>query len=509
MPRDLDEDEAAPLDLPPHTPAARPQPRSGPVAPPAARPAPPVAKTFRWGVAGVLDQADDLLTSPGARGVVRFVSSGVEYTAPPLPAAHVWRAVPAEPGRYEMAWDGDPAEARTLADLRRDLEAAARAGAFTRPGHALLAELDETAAALTAAAGRLHGKRWSLGLVRLDNVVFRSGAGGREAVLTDLGFAWKGAFGSPPWDDSPGRPDWLDPDAPPAWLWDHPPVRRQFADPGNGVYPPADATADVRTLGRLLAWLVSGQTAHDLPAIGGPAGPPPPWAALVDAAAGRVASADDHAARLRDAPMSHYFYRTAPPKPPVNKLMVAAIVLVFLATGGVGAYLYLNPPVQTAAVKPDDGQQKKPDEPAKKPDDAKKADDPKPKLPVAAPDFTALAAGVKAALARADLPAALDALSKLAATPGAKPAEVDALRETVRSAWVKEATAIIAVSAKPGNRHEAKQKLDRLVTEMKALTDTTPATNPEQKQKEQQCLTQVSAVARQLAASPSSPPPSP
>ena len=39
--------------------------------------------------------------------------------------------------------------------------------------------------------------------------------------------------------------------------------------------PPADPGADVRTLGRLLAWLISGQAGRDLPPVGGADGPPP------------------------------------------------------------------------------------------------------------------------------------------------------------------------------------------------------------------------------------------
>src|SRR5947208_3393369 len=141
-----------------------------------------------------------------------------------------------------------------------------------------------------ALVGELHPARWSLGLIQPDNVLIRGRAGSREVVPVDLGFAWRGSFGSPPWEDSPGRPDWLDPQTPSRWLWDHEPVCQQFADPENGVFPPPEPTADVRTLGRLFAWLISGQTGKDVPMVGGRGGPPPPWAVVADAAAGRIPS---------------------------------------------------------------------------------------------------------------------------------------------------------------------------------------------------------------------------
>src|SRR5205807_8868758 len=105
---------------------------------------------------------------------------------------------------------------------------------------------------------------WSLGLIQPENVLVRGRAGEREAVPVDLGFAWKGSFGSLPWDDSPGRPNWLDALTPGRWLWDQQPVQQQFAAPENGVSNPADPIADVRTLGRLFAWFLSGQTIKDV-----------------------------------------------------------------------------------------------------------------------------------------------------------------------------------------------------------------------------------------------------
>jgi hypothetical protein len=475
MPRDDDEDPSAPLDLGPEP--------ARPVYPaPAAQPAAPKAPAaLRWGVCGVYHTAGELAGFPGEDGVVRYVTSGVSYTAPPLPL--VWRSVPSEPGRYELPWPGDPAAARTLRHLRTDLERAARSGVLNDPHHPLLVELDLVGVGLADLAGKLHRQRWGLGLVQPDNVVIR----GREVVPVDLGFTWKGAFGNPPWDDSPGRPDWLDPAGPAAALWDHPPARQQFADPANGVFPPADPGSDVRALGRLLAWLISGQTGKVLPEVGGPDGPPPAWAAVADAAAGRLPSADALAARLRQNPLSEYFAPPpladdpAPRSAPggTNWLTPAALAAVLLMAAAGGGYYYL-----------------KGGKPGPNGDGGGSAGNGEPGPwtgPVPASDQfdTAEKAGDRAGMFQG-------LIRMLEQLPPGQRGEADGRRAKALDKWIADLQAVVAVGADPARRVEAAEQFAALEAELNALTDAHPATDPAQREKEQQCLAVVAEYARQF-----------
>lgn len=415
------------------------------------------------------------------------MTSGVTYTAPPLPGA--WRSVPSEPGRYERPWAGDPAAARTLRHLRGDLERAARSGGLADPNHPLLVELDAAAVGLATLAADLHRQRWGVGLIQPDNVVVR----GRDVTLTDLGFTWKGAFGNPPWDDSPGRPDWLDPAGPSTALWDHPPARQQFADPANGVFPPVDPGSDVRTLGRLLAWLIAGQTGKVLPEVGGPDGPPPAWATVADAAAGRLNSADALAARLRQNPLSEYF---APP-PMVeaseprrassgggNGLMWVALAAVLLmAVAGGGYYVWKGRKPDTGGgdgTTPGNGEvvQNGPGDPAA--------------FEQAVGDFD------KAAAAK-DRPGMWAALKKLlAAAPPEKQGEASARRAKAVDEWVVALNEAVAVAGDPTRRVDVSERFAALDAELQQLTQARPAADPAQQDKEQQCLAVVAEYARQF-----------
>src|SRR5262249_42518823 len=396
------------------------------------------------------------------------------------------RAVPSEPGRYELPWEGDPGAVRTLRSLRTDLERAAQAGKFSDPEHPLLRELDEVAAALCTLAAQLHEAHWSLGLVQPDSVIIRGPAGGREVILTDLGFAWRGSFGSPPWEDSPGRPDWLDPFTPNRWLWDHEPVRQQFADPQNGAFPPPGPVSDVRTLGRLFAWLISGQTSRDVPMVGGPDGPPPAWRVLADAAAGRIPSADAPAARLPPPPLSDYF---APPLmaelPPSGGgakwlIPVALLGLLALAGAGVGVwYAFIREkPTETASGNPDNKSPDKPPDPAA--------------FDQAVQQFTE-------AQKKGDFSGMFAALAKMAkSAPTDKKAEVDARRVKAIEDWTAAVNETIQRGQDPSQRLEVAARLDELEAQLKALIEAHPATDPSQQEKEQQCLDFVATFARQF-----------
>src|SRR5262249_53646456 len=121
MPRDEDEDLSAPLELGPDPPSPpRGKPSAARPAKPvvSAAPAPPRPATRGVGPAraappprgggggGVAPQCGGLPAFPGSTETTRFASSGVGYPAPPIQTK--WRAVPSEPGRYELPWEGDP-----------------------------------------------------------------------------------------------------------------------------------------------------------------------------------------------------------------------------------------------------------------------------------------------------------------------------------------------------------------------------------------------------------------
>lgn len=500
MPRDDDEDASAPLELGPPLPAT---PRARFITPPREEPPAP-AGPFSFGVCGALHTTGELVAHPGASGVVRYVNSGVGYSAPPV--SPEWRTVPAEPGRYELPWPGDPAAARTLQSLRADLERAARKGQLTDQEHPLLRELDEVAVALAAVAGQLHLARWGLGLIQPANVLIRDRAGRRDVALVDLGFAWRGSFGSPPWDDSPGRPDWLDSHGPYAWLWDREPARQQFADPANGVFPPAGPEADVRTLGRLLAWLLSGVTSRELPPVGGPDGPPQAWAVVADAVGGRLGSSEQLLARLRATPLSEYFVPlrealSLDPEPGRGRKalpLVVATVALLAAGGGVAFYLADRNKGEVAGSaevgtpdKVESGPNEAPKDAADATKPAEKGGDPA--------GFAALAELFDKAAKAKDRAGMFDSLKKLlAAAPAGKQGETAALRTRALDEWVAALTEAVQLASDPTRRFDAADRFAALEAELKQLIEAQPATDPAQREKEQECLTLVSEYARQF-----------
>ena len=480
--RDDDEDEAPPLR--PAKPAA-PRPAGGP------RPPDP---GFAWGVCGVLHHAGSLDEFPGQQGVTRYTIGGVHYAHPPV--GRGWRPATAEPDRYEMVWDGDPAAAGFLSGLRQRLEAAVGTGVLDDPDHPLLGELDTAAASLTTLAGRLHREGWSVGLLRPDNVIAAAG----DVVLVDLGFTWQGAFGAPPWDDSPGRPGWLDPAAPFAWLYQTPPVRQQFASPDNGVYPPTPPADDVRAIGRLLAWLVSGQPWVDLPPIRHAA---PVWAVLADAVGGKVASADELAARLRASPPSGHFITHAvelpDPAGPVPESGAGRkwwfLLAVLVVVAGAGLWLATRDsrlPSPAPAGGPDTGTQVRPSP---------------------APPEPAADAGLRRKLAEYDETPEDDLSKRLGliretydprfdGEPAELKTERAARRAEVVDDWIAAYRETVETAADPGRRLAAADRFKTLQAELESLTSGSPATDPPQASKEKQCLAFVSARVRELVGSP-------
>lgn len=506
MPRDEDEDLSAPLDLGSTAPAP-PRAKAGAARPAAAaKPTPSAAPS--WGLCGVMHQFGELVGFPGSSGVVRFVTSGVQYSTPPI--AVRWRPVPSEPGRFEFPWEGDPAAARSLRSLRSDLERAARAGKLNDPDHPLLRELDEVSIALVSLASQLQQGRWSLGLVQPDGVYIKGKKEGtRAVVLADLGFSWKGSYGEPPWEDSPGRPDWLEALSANRWLWDYDPVRQQFSDPENGVYSPSPPVADVRTLGRLFAWLLSGQTSKDVPMVGGADGPPPAWATVADAAAGRIPNADALAGRLRAAPLSEYFAPMSmmaeekPRKSGMGLILVSLFMLLLGGGAGAAWYFLRDKPVETASGGGGESEKKEPEkkEPEKKEPEKKEPENKAPvkKEPLDENKFDAAIKQFDEARENGDIKGMFAALPGLAEhAPAEKKAEYESRRTKAIEAWTAQVNAAIKLGADPSRRLDVSARLDELESQLKALTQDYPATDPDQQLKEQQCLEYVATFARQF-----------
>lgn len=476
MPRDPDEDSSSPI-----TPAKPPPSPAG--APRAA----PASAALAWGVCGVFHEADELKAYPGQRGAARFVSGGVDYTPPPVQPA--WRASTEEPGRYELPWDGDPAAAKTLSRFRKELDQAIRTKQLEQnPHHPLLRDLDRVAAGLAGLAARLHRQRWSLGLIRPDNVILQDTPGGPEPILVDLGFSWRGSFGQPPWEDSPGRPDWLNADQPYRWLWDEEPVRRQMADPDNGVYPPADPQSDLRILGRLLAWLVGGQESEIVFDLSGE--PRPYWQVFSDAAAGRVPDAATLGQRLRSHPPSEHFTQPVkpppPPPPPRASWKPAAAGLIGLALLGGGAALFWPKGEKPAGATPTDADPVVATTPT---DDTAPA------------NLPATIAQIETALRESKLAEAVkNLLSAYAQVGTAKAAELSPQREKVLKAWVKEYQSALKLAGDPVRRFEAGNRFVRLRDQLDELTRSQPAPDSDQRAKEEQWLFAVQVYAGQLRA---------
>lgn len=493
MPVDPDEDLVLTT-----VPPTAPRPQWKPATPLAAAAAP--ATGFAWGVVGFLHETAELTTTPGSRGVVRFVNDDVSYLAPP---AGGWKPTPGTPGRYEMPWPGDVAAARTLTQLRADLDQGGRTGALKSANSPLLAELDGAADGLLAAAGKLHAAGWTLGLVNPANVALSAS---HEPHLVDLGFTWKGSFGAPPWDASPGRPAWLDDSA--KWLSDIPAVRRQFADPSGVHFPRVEPVEDVRTLARLFAWLLTGKPTAEVVA---PSRAPAPelWTLLTEASNGKVPTAKSFRDRLRDNPLSSYFTAplvpviapkavTPPPTAPAKKSPLPALAgVAVLALGiGFGAYFLWPSNAEITAVTP-------PTTDVTPPPTAVV-----PPVVVASPrtpeEFAAELKKLDEALVKNELPEAVKVLKEVYAPGVVTPAD-EAARQQRREQYValciQEYKACLALAASPSRRFDAVARLRAVESQLKSLADAPPLP-PEAatlREKEKQCLELASQLARQLS----------
>lgn len=331
-----DEEDPTPRSIPSKKPVSpKPQPPvvgaakavSGKGAAPVAPAPPPGPEKLPWGHAGTVNTPGELSDLTGRPGVIRLVGAGMHYDAPPLDR-HVWLPALEQPGRFEMAWtEGDPAEVRTIADLAADLRAPSASPASLRL-------MDSVADTLLRMTEQLHEHGWRLGLLHSANVLVVPNSNGRELVLPDLGFTWRGAHGSPPWKESPGRPQWLDEDRGVnriARLWDEDPVFQQFVcdnDLGVAVVP---ETSDLKTLARLFAALYTGQPEREVRALT----PAPAWATLRAVMSGEIASASQFRTALQKAPIGTLWAtpKAAPPKKSKAPLILLLLFLFLLCAG--------------------------------------------------------------------------------------------------------------------------------------------------------------------------------
>jgi hypothetical protein len=346
MTQPLDDEDGTPRSVP-KKPGATPAKagstsvKSGkqPAAPP--EPAGPVKLT--WGHAGSLNTKGELTDRTGRPGVIRLVGAGVSYDPPPLDR-NIWQPALEQHGRYEMVWnDGDPALVRSSADMRGDF----------RDNPKLL---DQIADSLLQIAQQLHDHDWRFGLLHPGNILPVPGTGGRELVLADLGFTWRGSYGKPPWKDNPGRPTWLDESSRNAVYWDEPPVFQQFSAE-NEFCDQASVESDLHTLARVFLFYGTGNALKNLPAP--PSNPDYPvfetLETLRDVLAGKVATAEEFRARLRKAPLSRFFTTPKPEQPRKRGLMATLLILIALfllcaglPAAGIALWYFGEKPTNTA-----------------------------------------------------------------------------------------------------------------------------------------------------------------
>jgi hypothetical protein len=292
-----------------------------------------------WGHAGSVNMKGELTDRTGRPGVVRLVGAGVFYDPPPLDH-NIWQPALEQHGRYEMVWgEGDPALVRSTADMR---------GEFSDNPELL----DQVADSVLQITQQLHTHDWRLGLLHPGNILPVPRTGGRELVLPDVGFTWRGSYGKPPWKDNPGRPAWLEESSRNAAYWDEPPVFQQFSAE-NEFCDQVAVESDLHTLARIFAFYGTGRAEKNIPAT--PPSPAPVWETLRDVLAGKVATADEFRARLEKTPLSQFF--TVPrPEQPRKRGLLATVLIVFalfllcagLPVAGIALWYFGEKPTNSA-----------------------------------------------------------------------------------------------------------------------------------------------------------------
>lgn len=292
-----------------------------PTAPrPAAQPPPTPAKDptaasttapddeWSWGSVGIRHSWGLLSGDTGEEGVIRITEPGVTYSPPPTETGlRRWRQTSGNPQRFEMPWNSKPHGVRSLEQLGHDLGQKPP----TRADDPRLTDLDTAVVRLLHLTEQLHQHSSRLGLVHPRNVLLVPTSSGWELVLPDHGFLWKGGPFRPTWiADETFRP-----------LWDRGPETQQdvtATDDGS-------AAADVRTLARLFACVLTGVAVRDVPERPPAASRPQTqnaaalagvWTTLSRASAGSITTVSELASALKESPLSRHVFALPPPPPP-------------------------------------------------------------------------------------------------------------------------------------------------------------------------------------------------
>jgi hypothetical protein len=308
-----------------------------------------------------------LETDLGQIGIIRYVTSGVTYTAPPTavqPCA--WLKHPSDPQRFECLWD--VRNSSNLLQLRQAVEKAVQSGEIRQADFPIGDQLDRVVYLLAQHIASLHREGWSVGLICPENVFFKDD--GSEVFLADLGFHWKPARGEPPWDAEPGRPEWTDVNWTYAWLYSRPPLQQQFAHRSfapatweKQPFAPPTPAEDVQTFARLLWWLVVGNDRSPQSLT--------PFLNLLHAAIeGQVTNMADFLAQLEQSPPSSHFNRAraaasrGPSRVGRRTVLLLGTAALVIGAAGLGYYFWkqkdqretdgtiIVPPLEEFAPKP-------------------------------------------------------------------------------------------------------------------------------------------------------------
>jgi hypothetical protein len=221
----------------------------------------------------------------------------------------------------------------------------------------------------------LHGLGLGAGLLQPSNVLFRPGPGGsvESIVLPDVGFVYFRGF-LPPWlrngETRKDRQKYAE-------LWDEEPQamnertidRRRYPKlgakfPESGRLSRAvelDPKVDVRTAGRLIAWLLAddGIVRRTMPTRDkAPWAKAEVWSVLDDAAAGRIGSAAEFRDRLfkrEETRPSAHFHEQVEPEARADSgrgRWIALGLLGLLLAAGLAAYMFFVVPAKPIAVHP-------------------------------------------------------------------------------------------------------------------------------------------------------------
>lgn len=456
----------------------RPEPAAS-VPPAAAPPSPPVTTEVSWG--SIRPTRKGTLSEGGGTGLIRHVGAGIGYQAPPV--GRTWERAPRRPQVYEMAWDGDPASARTLARLGADLRARAASRRLSADD-ADLALLDRAWDHLLALAAELHARSWRLGLLHPENVVLAEGPDRPQPVLVDLGF-WFDV-------DSPGPPDWLT-ENPYAELWDESPVQRQRG-PAHDRGP--TVASDVKLLARLLTCVLTGEVSR-APQPPSPK-PAPVWEVIDRALRGEVTAIADLRKTFRstevDARPSRHFLA---PRVVVPQLQPTSrggrgwggLLVLLVAVGLLGglAYVAMNRPPPVPTSREPEGTA--PDEPPPVPSGARAAELVR-KAREAPPET---------------LPPVIKEINDLPASEIDEALRAQWLafaRKRYLDDWVKRYDAADARSGEPDDRLAAADRLQKLHDELAELNAKVPPPEALKSMETEQCLEPCALRVRELRSLP-------